>query len=280
MAFSFSDAAFRPIRSSLGEYGRGVAGGLIFSMPLLYTMELWQAGHRIGPARLIGGVLATFVLLLGYNRYAGLREDASFIEVAIDSVEEFGIGLLLSAGMFWLMGLIGNERPTVIQIERLVVEALLAAIGVSVGTAQLDSSEDDSGIQEDDGDDHSLASDMTLSSCGALLLATSIAATDEVPIIAAATTSAKLMLMLAASLLLATVILAYSQQRERGIRQGRLELAVAVALTVSVALLVSAALLWFFDRFEDQSLYSCIAQTVVLAVPSSLGAAAGRLLLQ
>jgi len=31
----------RSTAESLQEYGRGIAGGLMFSIPLLYTMEVW-----------------------------------------------------------------------------------------------------------------------------------------------------------------------------------------------------------------------------------------------
>jgi hypothetical protein len=35
--------AVRSTGESLREYGRGVAGGLLFSLPLLYTVEVWHA---------------------------------------------------------------------------------------------------------------------------------------------------------------------------------------------------------------------------------------------
>jgi Putative integral membrane protein (DUF2391) len=41
----------RSITKSLQEYGRGVAGGLMFSLPLLYTMEVWWAGFNTHPYR-------------------------------------------------------------------------------------------------------------------------------------------------------------------------------------------------------------------------------------
>jgi uncharacterized membrane protein len=62
---------------SLKEYGRGLAGGLLFSLPMLYTQEMWRAGGLLGPERLLVGVLGTFLMLLGYNRFSGLRCDAS-----------------------------------------------------------------------------------------------------------------------------------------------------------------------------------------------------------
>jgi uncharacterized membrane protein len=53
----------------------------------------------------------------------------------------------------------------------------------------------------------------------------------------------------------------------------------STVVTYAVALIISAAVLWFFGRF-DEALGTCIAQTIVLGLAASLGASAGRLLLQ
>ena len=47
-----------------------------------------------------------------------------------------------------------------------------------------------------------------------------------------------------------------------------------------VALVASAFILWFFGRFDTVQMEMAIAQTVVLSLPATLGASAGRLLLQ
>src|SRR5688500_19215294 len=78
----------RPVSKALQEYARGVTGGLLFSLPLLYTMEVWWAGFIARPLRLLVYLLAGFLLLFGYNRYAGLREDASWADVAFEAVVE------------------------------------------------------------------------------------------------------------------------------------------------------------------------------------------------
>ena len=54
----------RSIRESLQEYGRGIAGGLIFALPLLYTMELWNAAFTISPEKLLLYFGFTFSILL------------------------------------------------------------------------------------------------------------------------------------------------------------------------------------------------------------------------
>lgn len=43
-----------PLVASLQEYARGIAGGLIFSLPLLYTMEVWWAGFITNALAAIG----------------------------------------------------------------------------------------------------------------------------------------------------------------------------------------------------------------------------------
>lgn len=92
------------VSNSLREYARGVAGGLMFSLPLLYTMEVWWAGFVAEPMRLVVYIATVFLLLLGYNHYAGLHHDHCWSEVVIDSVEEMGLGLLLAAAMLFLLG--------------------------------------------------------------------------------------------------------------------------------------------------------------------------------
>lgn len=131
----------RSLTKSLQEYLRGIAGGLLFSLPLLYTMEVWWAGFTTHPLPMLIYVLATFTLLLGYNRYAGLRRSASPVEVAIDSVEEMGLGLVIAAVVLWLLGQIAADMPFSEIAGKIIVEAMTVAIGVSIGTAQLGGAE-------------------------------------------------------------------------------------------------------------------------------------------
>src|SRR5690606_36079185 len=81
---------------SLKEYGRGIIGGRIFSLPIVYTMEMWWAGFILPPEKLLVNVIVTFLLLVGYNSVVGLRKDRSFWEVCRESVEEIGLGFVAS----------------------------------------------------------------------------------------------------------------------------------------------------------------------------------------
>ncbi|HEV2704455.1 MAG TPA: TIGR02587 family membrane protein [Pyrinomonadaceae bacterium] len=284
----------RPVRQSLMEYGRGVAGGLIFSLPLLYTMEVWWAGFGAHPWRLIIYVAATFVLLLGYNRYAGVRRDASMTEVAIDSVEELGLGLVLGALALWLLGRVTGEMSASEIVGRIVIEAMVVAIGVSVGTSQLGGDADE-GMGEPtraeagatDRREHEeihFSGQLVIALCGAVLFAANVAPTEEVVLIAAEISPWRTLGLALFSLTLGALVLYFSEFRgaERFVPGGSnaVSIFVGTVITYAAGLLVSALVLWFFGRFDGQAIAMCLTQTVVLGVPATLGASAGRLLLQ
>lgn len=304
----------RSLAESLHEYGRGLAGGLMFSLPLLYTMEVWREGFNAHPWRLAAYVLATFVLLLGYNRYAGLHHDATMLEVVIDSVEELGLGFLMSAVALFLLGRITLGMPANEIAGQIVIEAMTVAIGVSVGTAQLggDSEADEHPDGDDapeqttraggkakkkdraqgaaqgaasaqtEGEPH-FGGQMLLALCGATLFASNVAPTEEIVLIAVESSWVRLVALALTSLLLGALILHYSEFRgaQKFVRAGdRSAVMLGGIITYTVALVASALILWFFGRFDGVSLYTALAQIVVLGVAATLGASAGRLLLQ
>lgn len=267
-----------PISETLKEYGRGVAGGLLFSLPLLYTMEVWWAGFTASPLQLIAFVVTTFGLLLLYNRYAGMHPDATFKDVVLDSFEEMALGVCLSAGVLWMLGRIGPGDGLSEVVGKIVVEAMIAAIGVSVGTAQLGG--------ETEGDDDrgdSFGAQIAIALCGAFLVGANVAPTEEIVMIAVESEPIRLLAIVLFSLGLSVTILIHSDFRQarpftsfRGL-PGWLFTGV---VTYLVALFTSAVLLWFFGRFEGAHLQVAIAETVVLSLPAALGASAGRLLIQ
>jgi putative integral membrane protein (TIGR02587 family) len=268
-----------------------VAGGLLFSLPLLYTMEVWQAGFTMPPHRQLVYVLLALVLLLGYNRYAGLHPDSSWTEVAIDSIEEMGIGLLLSAAVLLLIGRLRPGQDLGEIVGRTVVEAVTVAIGVSVGTAQLGGSDGggsdgDGGGRKpglDRGDGVSFAGQLTLAACGAVLFAANVAPTEEIVMIGLEMPGFQLAGLGAATMVLGALVLYFSGFRgapQWARREGFGGVLRGTVITYAVALGASAAILWLFGRFDGAGPRTIVGQTVALGVASTLGASAGRLLLQ
>jgi putative integral membrane protein (TIGR02587 family) len=263
-----------------------VAGGLLFSLPLLYTMEVWQAGFTMPPHRQLVYVLLGLVLLLGYNRYAGLHPDSTWAEIAIDSIEEMGIGLLLSAAVLLLIGRLGPGQDIREMVGRTVVEAVTVAIGVSVGTAQL-GGKHEAGRGRTPGMDRgggvSFPGQLTLAVCGAVLFAANMAPTEEIVMIGLEMPAFQLAGLGVATMVLGALVLYFSGFRGAprwALGDGLGGVVRGTVITYAAALSASAVILWLFGRFDGAGARTIAGQIVALAVAATLGASAGRLLLQ
>jgi putative integral membrane protein (TIGR02587 family) len=267
---------------SLSEYGRGIAGGFLFSLPLLFTMEVWEAGLSVSPGRILTGVAATYLLLCGFNAFAGLRFDANLKEVAVDSVEELGLGLALSATILYLLGRFPEGAGLQELTGQIVLEGLFVAVGVSVGTAQLaGAGGEPRGMPQ--GRQGSPLSELVLAVCGAMLIAANVAPTDEILTLGAEMTPLQIVGIMALSLAAAATLMYFSRFVGSGrFAENRTSLSIAhgTAITYAAALLTSAALLWFFGRFDGHPPVLLAAMIVVLGFAATLGASAGRLLLR
>ncbi|HEV7279737.1 MAG TPA: TIGR02587 family membrane protein [Pirellulaceae bacterium] len=283
----------REIDQSIREYGRGIAGGLLFSMPLLYTEELWHTGFLAASTRLIVYIGASFLLLLGYNRFAGMRRDARWWQVAVDSIEEMGIGLVISALVLFLLARIDFDMPLSEIVGKIVIASMTVAVGVSVGTAQLGGASDEDekcGMEDEAGSDEDRAvssfdrlGELTLAFCGAVLFASNIGATQEIPHLGMEASSPRLLGLVALSLTIGAIILFFSDFHGSGRavpRKGFAGLATGLLGSYGAALAASAMMLWFFERLDDKPTIEAVSQIVILAFPSTLGACAGRLLIQ
>lgn len=277
----------RSIPESLREYGRGIAGGLLFALPLVFTMELWDRALMTTPEKLAVYLIATFLLLLLYNRFAGLRKDATFSEVAIDSVEELGLGLLISFAALYLLGRIGPEQTLYEITNRVLVEGMTLALGVSVGTAQL-GTEDANNAGGMDGDDdgetaYSYLAQSAIAFCGAILFASNIAPTEEVGILARDASVGRLVLTMLISLLLGLGILYFTAFRGTVTNLPKREwkwITREIITAYAASLAAAALILYLFETLPSPSPTQFVAAMIVIGFPAMLGASAGRLLLQ
>ena len=270
------------IQESLSEYGRGIAGGFLFSLPLLFTMEVWQAGLTVSPARLLLGLAVTLIVLCGFNAFAGLRYDANAMEVIVDSVEELGLGLALSALLLFVLGRFSDGASLAEVSGQIVLEGLFVAIGVSVGTAQLATTGDDErGTPA--GRHASIWGELVLATCGAILIAANVAPTDEILRLASEMAPWQIIVVCVMSLAVATTLMYFSHFVGSGrftARRETFSIVQGSVITYGAALATSAGLLAFFGRFGGHPAAVNVAQCIVLGFAATLGASAGRLLLR
>ncbi len=266
---------------TLQEYGRGIIGGLLFSLPLIYTMEVWWAGFIASAEALLACIGFTFLLLLGYNRFAGMRRDATFGDLCWDSVEEIGLAIFVSFIFLLLIGQIEFSMSAHEILGKTVTESMIVAVGISVGTAQLGpSGSKETGMEGNEGKFAAIFEVIILSICGATLFGSAVAPTEEILLIAINCSPGQLLLMVLLSLGLCAVICFFSEFRGRGNRGSSwFQMAGIVALIYSLSVMVSLLMLIFFRRTDGSGFYIIAAQTIVLAIPASIGASAGRLII-
>lgn len=246
-------------------------------------MEIWWAGIQTNSISLLAMIGLTAILLLGYNTYAGVRPNETWAGVVIDSVEEFGLSLVASGCILLLLGRITTTDPLREIVGKVVLEALLMSIGISIGTAQVthQNADEEKGPGKRPKD---LWGVLVVSACGAVVLATNIAVTDEVVVLALESSSIRLIGLIGVSFVLCGIILLFSDLLKTKATEDRptglLEMTFGVFLSYSVAFCSSALILYLFGRFDGVALQPCLAMIVVLTSAASLGAASGKLLIR
>lgn len=279
-------ASVKPINKSLKEYGRGITGGLLFSLPMLYTMELWWAGFIANPLQLIIYLIVGMFLLMVYNHYVGIRREHSLLEGFEESIEEMGMGILLTLFILWITGRVAPGMSLNEISGKVIVEAVTVAIGISVGKSQLGSDSDEQKEAEEfkRSKNPNILRSINIALCGAILIAANVAPTEEIIVIALEAEIFKILLIALLSIGIGGAVLYYINfigAKEAVMQpQNFGEVVAGTVIMYAVALTSSAFMLWFFGRFDGLSLYGMVAETVVLGFPAALGASAGRLLIQ
>jgi putative integral membrane protein (TIGR02587 family) len=263
---------------------RAAAGGMLFGIPLLYTMEIWWTGSHTTPAQMLGVLAVTCVPVFLLNRTAGFRStaDVRLRDAVMDTVEAVGLGLILVTMVLFLFREITLDTPPAVGLGKVVYEVMPFCIGIAVANHFLSrgrDSPDDSGSKNGPTINPTLV-DIGATLIGAVFIALNIAPTDEIFMLAATMSPQWLLAVMAASLLVSYAIVfvaGFGDQDKRhaqvGIFQRPSTETVACYL---VALFASALMLWFFQRASTPAPFF-LKEVVVLGLPATIGGAAGRL---
>ncbi len=254
-------------------FGRAMGGALLFSMPLLMTMELWRIAVAVDRWRLLALALATLLLTFGLARtFGATKQEPSLRAAAVDTGVAVLAGALVASLVLGVLGVVDPIASWGAALSVVTIELLPASLGAAFARGQLGGSSADS---SDSGYSHELF----LIGAGAVVFASNVAPTEEVVLIAAflGPGNAALLVLLALGLTHAFVYgVGFAGEEDQSPRRAFL------AYTVpgyALALTLSAFLLWAFGRYDGSGLLPALVEAVVLALPASLGAAAARLVL-
>jgi putative integral membrane protein (TIGR02587 family) len=281
-------------KTELVDMVRAASGGLLFGIPLLFTVEVMWTGQHTEPRQALAVLAVSFVLLTVLNRTAGFRrtEDRTLRLAATDAVEGVALAIVLVLAMLALLGEVDSTTPLAVIVGKTVYEVLPVCVGIGVANSILrEKSVGDGSKNEADSVGRAQApsgstslnasvADLGASLIGAVFVALSIAPTDEVPMVTASRSPIWLLMIVAASLLIAYSIVfvaGFTGQTRRHAQQGLLQHPLIETLaSYVVALCSSFAMLWLFQRTGAPGGVT-LAQVIVLGLPAAIGGAAGRL---
>ncbi|HXH32671.1 MAG TPA: DUF2391 family protein [Bacteriovoracaceae bacterium] len=274
---------------------RGISGGLIFGMPLLYTMEVWYESLLFPSGVLMALFFFALILNVLFSYFAGLRENHSakrLLYAVDDGVTSIGLSVVLAFLILWALNQIelsGNLRDTVAKV---ILEASVFSIGVTftnykfkkraqskqvrgpLESWKLLQTPEKKQLNKDLGD-------LLAASTGAFVYSFNVAPTEEILVIAASVSPLNLCLIVGMELVVCYIVLYASGLRnhvsfdEGSFFQKPLN---EVLLTVSISVLVSVVLVRTIGfgelQFTDPNF---IPAVVILGFPAVVGGAAGRL---
>jgi putative integral membrane protein (TIGR02587 family) len=287
-----SDAAGNTWGEELTDVVRAMSGGLLFGVPLLYTMEVWWTGSHTSPTQ-VAVVLALLVVpVLALNRTAGFRstKDISLAEAGEDTIKAVAIGLVVTAAVLVVLREVTLDTPIEVTLGKVVYEAVPFCLGIGVarhflaggrdGSGEGDGGRESGGADRTDDGLHPTLTDLGATTIGALFIALSIAPTDEIPMLASAMSPLWLLVVMTTSLGASYAIVfvaGFSDQAGRHAQEGIFQRPLSETIfSYLVALVVAAVLLWLFQRGVEPWT-DVLARVIVLGLPAAVGGAAGRL---
>lgn len=260
---------------------RAFAGAIIFGLPLLMTMEMWSMGLYVHPLRLLLFIILNFFILVFLSRFGGFERTASLTEDILDALAAYAVGLVSSAIILAIFGLLSAEMPLDELVGMIAIQGVPASFGAIIARKQLGSGETEEEAEEATRS-AGYAGQLFLMLAGALFLAFNVAPTEEMILIGFKMSPLQILTLMAGSmLLLHLLVFAVGFPGQEDAPEGYGVMRRFLVFTVpgyAIALLVSLYVLWTFGRADGGDLAGVLTTVVVLAFPGAIGAAIARLL--
>lgn len=257
--------------------GRAFGGAVLFALPLLMTMEMWALAVVLSPLRLALFLAVDLVVLVGLARYLGFRDPHGLrlTDHVADALVAFGIGAVTSMAILSLLGIVDGRQSVAEVVALVAIQTVPASIGAAIARSQFVT-----GGQPRQTDSR-YRDEIMLMAVGAGVFCFNIAPTEEVVRIATRIGDLRAAAVAVASIagMHAMVYLLGFRGEHRSDASGWSVLFGYSVVGYAVTLAVCAYLIWIFGHADTAPWSFVVVQTVVLAVPGALGAAAARLIL-
>jgi putative integral membrane protein (TIGR02587 family) len=252
-------------------------GAILFSFPLLMTMEMWWLGFYMDRSRLALFLVIAFSIVMGLSYFEG-GEETFKIEM-LDALVACATGYTVSCVMLSLFGIIKPGMSLDEIVGKISLHAVPGSIGAILARRLLDVKETKKEKRRQQG----YGAKVFLMGVGAIFLAFQLAPTEEMVLIGHRMTAWHAAALAVVSLCIMQAFLC-SVERSRGLSIFSANLFWNVLLRFTIvgyatALLISLYVLWTFGRLDGAAWAELIMATLVLGFPAALGASAARLIL-
>ncbi len=270
-------ALSKPNTAHAVDLAHDFGGALLFSFPLLMTMEMWWLGFYMDRYRLALFLTLTFVMVLGLSYFEG--GDETFKIEILDALVACAAGYTVAAVMLVLFGIIKPGMSVDEIVGKISLHAVPGSIGAILARRLLEVEE----TKKERRRREWYPGKIFLMGVGAIFLAFQLAPTEEMVLIGHRMTPWHAVALVIVSLCIMQAFVCSVERR------GRQRLFAAdffwrvffrfTIVGYSVALLLSLYVLWTFGRVDGAAVSEIIVAVLVLGFPAALGAGAARLIL-
>jgi putative integral membrane protein (TIGR02587 family) len=254
-----------------------LGGALLFSIPLLMTMEMWWLGFYADRFRLALFLLMSVFMVLGLSYFEG--GEATFKIEVLDAFTAIAVGHIVSTVMLLLFGIIKTGMSADELVGKIALHAVPCSIGAILARRQL--AEEQTSKEQRRSEQY--GGKIFLMAAGAIFLAFQLAPTEEMILIGYQITEwHAIALTIVSILIMQSFLCVVEADGDFSIFAWSFFRDVFVRFTIIgyiIALFLSFYALWTFGRLDGSTLLEALISVIVLAFPAAVGAAAARLIL-
>jgi len=263
---------------------RAFGGAILFSFPLLMTMEMWSLGFYVNGLRLALFTLLTIPLLIGLSFYDGFETTSSVFDDAVDTFVAYAVGFTTATALLLLFGVINFQMSPDEIIGKISIQAIVGSFGAMFAQSLLIGNHRETKEKEHRRREASYFGELFLMVVGAIYLSMSVAPTEEMTLIAYRMSDWQTLALMIISLLLMHAFVYFAEFRghEKAKPHGKSFAKGFLRFTIvgyAIALTISAYILWTFGSIDEMNASEMLKVVVVLGFPASVGAAASRFIL-
>ena len=265
---------------------RAFAGAILFSFPILMTMEMWFLGFYMDGSRLALFTLFTVPLLIGLSFYDGFEPTSCLKDDVVDTFVAYFVGFVCSAALLFLFGVINFEMSLIEVVGKISIQAVIGSFGAMFAQSLLLGGSDEKDEQKEERQrDASYFGELFLMAVGAIFLALSVAPTEEMSLISYKMSDwHTFALMFVTLALMQAFFYAVEFRGHKEMNKGGEKTFFGVFLRFTsvgyaIALLISFYVLWTFGSIDEMDFAEKLKTVVVLGFPAAIGASASRFIL-